>query len=402
MKRYRRGLELLLVAVAAILVFLACSRVSPGTEDDSSDGGATITPSVTPAEVTPTPELTPELTATPTPRNTPTPVDDYVPPKKESKEYADVAGQKGTLNERDYFRTAPGRNQRRIYRLEYRSKVVILESYKSEFNEIWYKVAIVIDGKTEYGYVQASSVDLGTKPTPTPAKTGPTNIGQGDTTLRHGPDRDGDGIYIVTLDPGHGGSFTGAAHYGSIEKNMNLAVAIACKEYLEENYENVIVYLTRSGDQSIDPVSDVDDLEQRVHVADDNQSDIMVSLHFDADGGKYRGAEGLVPKGELNAKSMALSSLILQNLEKLGINNLGNRKRRSERSRYSYPDGEYMDGYLINRLAAEKGIVNCIIEHAQMDNESDFYDFCNTPEKLKKLGIADAIGIATYLDLKKK
>ena len=37
-----------------------------------------------------------------------------------------------------------------------------------------------------------------------------------------------------------------------------------------------------------------------------------------------------------------------------------------------------------------------------MDNESDFNDFCSTPEKLKKLGIADAIGIATYLDLKKK
>ena len=61
-----------------------------------------------------------------------------------------------------------------------------------------------------------------------------------------------------------------------------------------------------------------------------------------------------------------------------------------------------MDGYLINRLAAESGIVNCIIEHAQMDNEQDFYDFCDTDEKLTKLGIADAMGIATYLELKPK
>ena len=402
MSRIRRVLELLAVVAIAILVFLACTEVSPGTEETQL-GTVSSTPAanMTPAVITPTAEPVPSVQATPTPRNSPTPVSASAPPLKKGSKYADVEGEQGVLNEREYFRSAPGRNQRREYRLEYHTKLVVVDQYKSEFNEIWYRVAVVIDGRTEYGYVQASSVDLG-KAKPTPAKTGPVNCGDGDTSIRHGEDRDGDGVYVVVLDPGHGGSFYGASHYGAIEKILNLKVALACQEYLENNYENVIVYLTRDRDRSLDPVSDVDDLELRVRVAVDAEADIMVSLHFDADGGRHRGAEGLVTKGELHEKSMALSSLILENLETLGIENLGNRKRRSERSRYSYPDGEYMDGYLINRLAAESGIVNCIIEHAQMDNEQDFYDFCDTDEKLTKLGIADAMGIATYLELKPK
>ena len=407
MNRLRRGLGVAAVTAGVILMFLACTRVSPGIDEEptvraSSTPIASVTPAVnTPTVSEPSPEPEPTPRSTPTPRNTPTPVSSYTPPVKKGSKYADVEGERGVLNEREYFRSAPGRNQPRLYRLEYHTKLVILNQYKSEFNEIWYRVAVVIDGKTEYGFVQASSVDIG-KAKPTPARTGPTNIGDGDTSIRHGEDRDGDGVYVVVLDPGHGGTFYGASHYGAIEKNLNLKVALACKEHLENTYDNVLVYLTRDSDRSIDPVSEIDDLEQRVHVAIDYEADIFVSLHFDADGGKHRGAEGLVPKGALNEKCMALSSLILENLEKLGIENLGNRKRRSERSRYSYPDGEYMDGYLINRLAAEKGIVNCIIEHAQMDNEEDFNDFCDSDEKLKRIGIADATGIATCLDLRKK
>ena len=407
MNRLRRGLELLAVTTVVILVFLACTVVSPGTEEEPSvRASSTPIASVTPAESTPTNTPSPEPAlptprSTPTPRNTPTPVSDYTPPVRKGSKYADVEGERGVLNEREYFRTAPGRNQPRVYRLEYHTKLFILNQYKSEFNEIWYRVAVVIDGKTEYGFVQASSVDLG-KAKPTPARTGPTSIGDGDTSIRHGEDRDGDGVYVVVLDPGHGGLYYGASHFGAIEKNLNLKVAMACKEHLESTYENVLVYLTRDSDRSIDPVSEVDDLERRVRVAVDCEADILVSMHFDADGGKHRGAEGLVPKGALNEKCMALSSLILENLEELGIENLGNYKRRSERSRYSYPDGDHMDGYLINRLAAEKGIVNCIIEHAQMDNEQDFYEFCDTDEKLKKIGIADATGIATYLGLNRK
>ena len=401
MNRLRRGVELLAVMAIAIYVLLACTRVSPGTEKKDQPVNNTPTPVVTPSEPTPYVEPAPVVTATPTPRFTPTPFGASMPPLKKGSKYADVEGEQGVLNEREYFRSAPGRNQKRLYRLEYHTKLVIVDRYKSEFNEIWYRVAVVIDGRTEFGFVQASSVDIG-KAKPTPARTGPTNVGDGDTSIRHGVDRDGDGVYVVVLDPGHGGDFYGASHYGAIEKILNLKVALACQEYLENTYDNVIVYLTRDRDQSLDPVSDVDDLELRVRVAVDAKADIMVSLHFDADGGKHRGAEGLVTKGELSEKSMALSSLILENLEKLGIENLGNRKRRSERSRYDYPDGEYMDGYLINRLAAESGIVNCIIEHAQMDNKDDFEDFCSTDEKLKKIGIADAVGIATYLGLTEK
>ena len=165
----------------------------------------------------------------------------------------------------------------------------------------------------------------------------------------------------------------------------------------------MVVYLTRSGDYVFDPRDDVDDLEYRVLFARNHNADILVSLHFDAYNGRENGAEGLVPrKKEIAPKAKALASLILRNLEKLGIRNLETMTRVSGNSRYSYPNGEQMDGYLIHRLASEVGIVSCIIEHAHMDHESDFARFIGPEGMLEKIGIADAEGIAEFLQLKKK
>ena len=160
----------------------------------------------------------------------------------------------------------------------------------------------------------------------------------------------------------------------------------------------------RDGDSVFDSNNDVDDLEYRVRYAMSKKADILVSMHFDANLGTERGAEALITKGKLMDKSKALGSQILRELGELGINTstYGCMTRVSARSRYSYPDGTKMDGYLIVRLAAEQGIVPCIIEHVHMDNKKDFNNFCDTKSKREKLGQADARGIASYLGLKKK
>lgn len=315
-----------------------------------------------------------------------------------------MEGEKGILNEPEFLRPAAGRVYERQVKLATESKIVIVDTVKTEFNEIWYKVAANVDGKVMYGYLQAAAVDIGTKLQPTPGKSGLTKVGTGGLSTTHGKDKDGDGVYVVVLDPGHGSQFSGAYHFGASEHKLTLKVANYCKEYLEANYDNVKVYLTRTGDSCLDQNSDVDDLERRVRVARSKGADILVSLHFDAFAGSARGAEGLIPHEKQKDKCMALASQILQNLQALGITNLGCMTRLSERSYYSYPGNKNnkMDGYLINRLGIESGIVTCIIEHAHMDNKDDFYSFCDGDEKLKKLGEADAKGIASYLGLKAK
>ena len=41
--------------------------------------------------------------------------------------------------------------------------------------------------------------------------------------------------YVVVLDPGHGGKFTGAMYNGLVEKDVALKLAFYAKEYLEDS-----------------------------------------------------------------------------------------------------------------------------------------------------------------------
>jgi len=285
--------------------------------------------------------------------------------------------------------------------LKYRSVFKVVDTWVSEYNETWYRVAVILQDKLYYGYLQASSTDLGDTRT-NPPKTRLIKNGVSYNT-HYGADRNGDGIYVVVLDPGHGGKYSGATFRGTTEKSINLSVANACKYYLETMYENVVVYLTRTGDYEFDSGSDVDDLEYRVLAARNYGADIVVSLHFDAYDGRVAGAEGIVPrKNTVAARSKSLASFILRELEGLGIENLETMTRQSDRSRYSYPNGEYMDAYLINRLSAESGIVSCIIENAHIDNTHDYYNFITRDGGLREIGEADARGIAEFLQLTPK
>ena len=55
---------------------------------------------------------------------------------------------------------------------------------------------------------------------------------------------------VIVLDPGHGGVDSGTKYeHDDVEiweSNLNLAIAKACRDCLEENYGNVRVYLTRA------------------------------------------------------------------------------------------------------------------------------------------------------------
>lgn len=82
---------------------------------------------------------------------------------------------------------------------------------------------------------------------------------------------------VILIDPGHGGIDGGAqSKSGTIEKDINLEIAIKLKENLENNgYE---VYMTRDSDIQLDKKK-ASDLNARCRMKKDSKCDIFISIH---------------------------------------------------------------------------------------------------------------------------
>ena len=76
---------------------------------------------------------------------------------------------------------------------------------------------------------------------------------------------------VVVLDPGHGGSDSGATRGSVYEKNINFKVAQYCKAELEQ-YCGVTVYMTRTGIQILP-------YRERAQIAANYGANILVSIH---------------------------------------------------------------------------------------------------------------------------
>ncbi len=211
---------------------------------------------------------------------------------------------------------------------------------------------------------------------------------------------DHDTLHIM-LDPGHGGDQSGAERSWEgetiSEKDINLSIAELLKQELEQ-YEDVTVSLTRTGDQSLT-------LEERTAEALEEDADIMISLHNNAHGdccAYDHGCTVLTAKGpykeEFALKQQELACNILHELSGLGIEDQGILIRTSETGD-TYPDGTLADYYGLVRAGVKHDLPTVIIEHAFLDSDSDYQEYLCDEEKLEKLAAADARGIARYYQL---
>lgn len=82
----------------------------------------------------------------------------------------------------------------------------------------------------------------------------------------------------VWIDAGHGGKDPGAAANGLKEKDIALAVSLAIKQRLENEYEGVQVMLSRSTDVFLE-------LKDRTAAANRAGAGLLVSIHCNAGGG---------------------------------------------------------------------------------------------------------------------
>lgn len=88
----------------------------------------------------------------------------------------------------------------------------------------------------------------------------------------------------ITIDPGHGGSDSGAiGPNGIMEKDVAFKIAMNVAQRLKD--AGARVFLTRKGDNDVAknlPASDVEELQARVDVANESESDAFLSIHLDA------------------------------------------------------------------------------------------------------------------------
>lgn len=202
------------------------------------------------------------------------------------------------------------------------------------------------------------------------------------------------GNVVVVLDPGHGGSDPGTCNGGLCERDINLKIAEYCKAELEQ-YNGVTVYMTRTDNSSA-----CMNREQRAAFARDRGANVLVSIHINAGGGT--GSEVWYPNQNYNANvsvaGQSLGNAILVQLASLGLTNRGTKIR--DASSDKYPDGSAADFYGINSWCKRYGFPGIIVEHAFIDNAND-QAYLSNEEWLRRMGIADATGIANYFGLSK-
>lgn len=82
----------------------------------------------------------------------------------------------------------------------------------------------------------------------------------------------------IFIDPGHGGSDSGATGFGLREKDLTLNIAKRIEKILLLEYDDVQVKMSRTGDQSVS-------LKARTNTANVWKADFLLSIHINASGG---------------------------------------------------------------------------------------------------------------------
>ena len=219
--------------------------------------------------------------------------------------------------------------------------------------------------------------------------------------------KSGNGNIVVALDPGHDSKHTGASYGNLKEEVLTLKIAQYCKTELE-TYSGVTVYMTRTSAACPHPnnSSSGGDIGDRVIAAANAGADIFVSIHLNSStSSSPNGAEVIIPnsnwKPQVAQEGKELAQAILKELQAVGLNLRPNEIYSKDTTvGETYPDGSKSDYFSVQIYAKEAGIPGIIVEHAFLTNSGD-RTYLDSEADLKKLGVADATGIAKYLGLSK-
>lgn len=179
----------------------------------------------------------------------------------------------------------------------------------------------------------------------------------------------------VYLDPGHGGSQPGAVKY-VVEKDVNLVMALACRDYLAAN--GVEVKMSRTGDTTTD-------ISASCREANNWGADLAVSIHNNAGGG-----DGFEVFHSINGGTgKTLAQNIEAEVKKIGQNSRGVKTKKGS-------GGSDYYGFI-----RQTNMPAVICEGAFVDNKADAAQI-DTKTEQQAFGYAYARGILKTLGLTDK
>lgn len=213
------------------------------------------------------------------------------------------------------------------------------------------------------------------------------------------------GGMTICLDPGHGGSDSGATAFGAKESDLTLKIAQYCKEELSKYDVNVV--MTRTTDTRLSEEAAMD-LKNRVEVAKKAGASYFISIHINsATNSATKGAEVYYPNTSgnknLSSNGQNLAKAIQSQLAALGLYDRGIKIRNyTDGTTSSNPNSSDQDYYGVIRYAKQANITGLIVEHCFISNKDEFDKYLGSNAKLQQLGIADAKGIVSALGLQAK
>lgn len=180
----------------------------------------------------------------------------------------------------------------------------------------------------------------------------------------------------VFLGVGHGGKDPGAVANEFRESDLNLNIALVCRDELERH--GVTVLMSRTKDEN-------DDINEEISECNAFKPDLAGDIHNNAGGGD--GAEVL--HSIVGGKGKELAQAILDEIVSIGQNSRGIKTIKNSKGTDYY-------GFLRSTSCPA-----VIVECAFVDNRKDI-EIIDTPEEQKKMGIAIAKGFLKCLGIEYK
>lgn len=179
----------------------------------------------------------------------------------------------------------------------------------------------------------------------------------------------------VFLGVGHGGTDPGASKY-VVEKDVNLTMALACRDYLESN--GVEVKMSRTIDEN-------DSLTEEIRECNKFDPTLAVDIHNNAGGG-----DGFEVFHSINGGTgKKLAENIEAEIKKIGQNSRGIKTRKNAKGKDYY-------GFIRSTKCPA-----VIVEGVFVDNATDV-QIADTVAEQKEFGYAYARGILETLELEDK
>lgn len=179
---------------------------------------------------------------------------------------------------------------------------------------------------------------------------------------------------VVCIDPGHGGTSSGAANGKRMEKDDNLRLSLLVRDILEERGYTVV--MTRDDDSDVS-------LEDRCKIANKARASLFVSIHRNSSASPDAVGMEMWIHSSNPTDDTLLAQNILDNLDVAGISQ--NRGIHS-----GYRDGADLN-YYINRNTK---MPSCLAEIGFISSKADNKDFDG---KLDEYALAIADGIEMTL-----